>query len=53
MDAEGILKAWTTNWRMMSAKTMAKTKASTYSRTTDLAFRCLMLASSRWTLYIS
>src|SRR5262245_27456563 len=53
MDAEGILKACTTNWRITSAKTMAKMKASIYSRTTDLAFRCLMLASSCWTLCIS
>ena len=52
MDDDGILKACTTNWRMTSARTMAKTMASPYSRTTDLAFRGLMLSSLRWTLPI-
>ncbi len=52
MDDDGILQACTTNWRVTSARTIAKTNASTYSRTMDLACRGLMLFSWRWPLPI-
>jgi hypothetical protein len=38
MDPEGILNAWTTNVRIIRARSMAKKIASMFSRRADLPF---------------